>query len=51
MCPYEDHEILGARKFQFGGVCTRPRLVVHHGIARFLGGEFCEKMKFVVFEI
>jgi len=27
------------------------RLSVHHGIARLLGGEFFEKMKFVVFEM
>jgi len=40
-----------ARKFEFGGVCTWPRLAVHHGIARLLGGKFCEKMKFVVFEM
>jgi len=26
-------------------------LSVHHGISRLLGGEFCEKMKFVVFEM
>jgi len=26
-------------------------LAVHHGIARWLGGEFCEKMKFVIFEM
>jgi len=37
--------------FEFGGFCTWPRLSVHHGIARLLGGEFCEKMKFVVFEM
>jgi len=37
--------------FEFGGVCTWPRLLVHHGIARLLAGEFCEKMKFVVFEM
>jgi len=42
--------------FEFGGVCTWPRLSVHHGIARLVGchmvwGEFCEKMKFVVFEM
>jgi len=40
------HEI-----FEFGGFCTWPRLSVHHGIARLLGGELCEKMKFVVFEM
>jgi len=38
-------------RYGFGGVCTWPKLSVHHGIARVLGGEFCEKMKFVVFEI
>jgi len=40
------HEI-----FEFGGVCTWPRLSVHDGIAILLGGEFCEKRKFVVFEM
>jgi len=37
--------------FDFGGICTWPRLSVHHNIARLVGGEFCEKMKFVVFEM
>jgi len=37
--------------FEFGGFCTWPRFAVHHGIARLLGGEICEKMKFVVFEM
>jgi len=37
--------------FEFGGFCTWPRLAVHPDIARWLGGEFCEKMKFVIFEI
>jgi len=37
--------------FEFGGVCTWPRLSVHHGTTRWLGGEFCEKIKFVIFEI
>jgi len=37
--------------FEFGGVCTWPRLSVHHDIANLLGGEFFEKMKFVVFEM
>jgi len=37
--------------FEFRAVCTWPRLSVHHGIARLLDGEFCEKMKFVVFEM
>jgi len=39
------------QSFEFGGVCTWPRLSVHHDIARLLGGEFYEKMKFVVFEM
>jgi len=37
--------------FEFGGVCKWPRLAVHHGIGRWLDREFCEKMKFVVFEM
>jgi len=37
--------------FEFEGVCTWPTLSVPDGIARMLGGEFCEKMKFVVFEM
>jgi len=39
------------KSFEFGGFCTWPSLAVHHGIARWLGGEFCEKMKFVIFEM
>jgi len=39
------------KSFEFGGVCTWPTLSVHHGIAGLLGGKFCEKMKFVVFEM
>jgi len=37
--------------FEFGGFCTWPRVAVHHSIAKWLGGEFCEKMKFVIFEM
>jgi len=44
-------KFLENESFEIGGVCTRPRLSVHHDIARLLGGEFCEKMKFVVFEM
>jgi len=29
--------------FEFGGVCTWPRLSVHHGIARLVGWEFLWK--------
>jgi len=36
---------------EFGWGCTWPRLSVHHDKARLLGGKFCEKMKFVVFEM
>jgi len=45
MSPNEDHEILGPRKFEFGGVCIWPRLSVDHGIARLLGGLRCEGWK------
>jgi len=37
--------------FEFGGLCTWPSWSVHHGIAKWLCGEFCEKLKFVVFEM
>jgi len=39
------------KSFEFGGFCTWRRLAVHHGIARWLGGEFCEKFTFVILEI
>jgi len=51
MSPNEYHESLGARKFEFVGFCTGPSWSVHHGRARWLGGELCEKLKFVVFEM
>jgi len=37
--------------FECGGFCTWPSLAVHHGVARWLGGDCCEKMKFVVFDM
>jgi len=37
--------------FKFGGFTTWPSWSVHHGIARWIGGLFCEKMKFVVFDM
>jgi len=43
---FEVHE-----SFEFGGFVTWPSWSVHRGIARWLGREFCEKMKFVVFEM
>jgi len=44
-------KVLVHESFEFGGFCTSPSSSVHHGIARLFGGEFCEKMKFVVFEM
>jgi len=44
-------KLLVHESFEFGWVCTWQRLSVHHDKARLLGGEFCEKMKFVVFEM
>jgi len=44
-------KVLVHESFEFGGFSTWPSLAVHHGIARWLGGEFCEKLKFVVFEM
>jgi len=37
--------------FEVGGFCTWPSWSVHHDIARWLGGLFREKMKFVVSEM
>jgi len=44
-------KVLLHESFEFGGFCTWPRLAMPHGIARWLGGLFCEKMKFVIFEM
>jgi len=44
-------KVLVHESFELDGVCTWPSWSVPRGIARFLGGEFCEKMKFVVFEM
>ena len=44
-------KVLVHESFKFGGFCTWRRLAVNHGIARWLGGECCEKMKFVIFEM
>ncbi|QCD79564.1 hypothetical protein DEO72_LG1g3206 [Vigna unguiculata] len=43
-------KVLVRKSFELVRFCTWPRLSVHHGIGRLLGGEFSEKMKFVVFE-
>jgi len=39
------------KSFELGEVCRWPRLSAHNNTARLLGWEFCEKMKFMVFEI
>jgi len=44
-------KFLVQESLEFGGFCTWPSSSVHHGIARWLGGEFGEKLKFVVFEM
>jgi len=44
-------KVLLHESFEFGGFCTWPRLAVHHDKARWLGGVFCEKLKFVIFEM
>jgi len=44
-------KVLVHESFEFGGFCTWPSWSVHHGIASWLGGELCEKLKFMVFEM
>jgi len=44
-------KVLVHENFEFGGFCQRQSWSVQHDIARWLGGEFCEKMKFVIFEM
>jgi len=39
-------KVLVYESFEFGGFCTWRRFAVQHGIVRWLGGEFCEKLKF-----
>jgi len=39
-------KVLVHESFEFGGFCTLLSWSVHHGITRWLGGEFCEKLKF-----
>jgi len=51
-CPQSNTmKVLVHESLAFGGFCTWPSWSVHHGIARWLGGEFCEKLKFVLFEM
>jgi len=51
MSPNEYHTVLVHKSFEFGGFCKGPSWSVHHGIARWLGGECCEKLKFVILEM
>ena len=44
-------KVLVHESFECGGFWTWPTLAVHHGITRWLGGEFCEKLKFVIFDM
>ena len=44
-------KVLVQESFELDEVCTWPIWSVHLDIARLLVGEFCEKMKFVVFEM
>jgi len=44
-------KVLVHESFVFGGFFTWPSWLVHHGIATWLGGGFCEKLKFVIFEM
>jgi len=44
-------KVLVQESFELDGVCTWPSWPVHLDTARLLGGEFCEKMKFVDFEM
>jgi len=51
-CPQRNTmKVLVHESLAFGGFCTWPSWSVHHGTARWLGGEFCEKLKFVLFEM
>jgi len=44
-------KVLVHASFEFCGFCTWPRLAVQHAKARWFGGEFFEKLKFVVLQI
>jgi len=44
-------KVLVHESFEFNGCFTWPSWSVHHGIARWPGGDFCAKMKFVVFDM
>jgi len=51
-CPQTNTiKFLVHESFELSGFCTWPIWSVWQGLARCLGGEFCEKMKFMVFEM
>jgi len=51
-CPQTNTmKFLVHERFEFGGFSTWASLAVHHDIARWPGWEFCEKLKFVIFEM
>jgi len=51
-CPQINNiKLLVHESFEFSGFCTWQSWLVCHDLARWLGGEFGEKMKFMVFEM
>jgi len=44
-------KVLVHKSFEFGRFWTWPSWSVHHSIPRWPGGEFWEKMKFIIFEM
>jgi len=44
-------KVLVHESFELVGFCTWPSWSVHHDLGRWLSGEFCEKMKFMIFEM
>jgi len=50
-CPQMNTIKFLVHESKFGGFCTWPSWSVYNDIATWLGGLFCEKMKYVVFEI
>jgi len=51
-CPHINTiKFLVHESFEFSGFCTWPSWLVWYDLATWLGGEFCEKIKFMVFKI
>ena len=52
ICPQMNTmKVLVNKIFELGGSCKWPSLAMWHDTTRLLGGVFCVKMKFVVFEM